>query len=225
MKLTKSFWIKIEPLTHLLGNKHLAVGAAVCWLKYASQKTTPVTESEWLSQGFPTELVPLFALRTAEGYEIARSPDEVRLSNIRSEAGKFAHFGTKRSKTSKTKQNVANAKTQEVKTNEFISFYIKQFKLRYGAAPPIQGKDTGIAKRLLKEFGLERLTLLLDAYFAMPDAYVLKAKHPLNLFAIKMNEVVVFAETGKFTTQRDARMQDSISTVHSQIERIKRGEL
>lgn len=208
MKLTKSFWIKIEPLTHLLGNKHLAVGAAVCWLKYASQKTTPVTESEWLSQGFPTELVPLFALRTAEGYEIARSPDEVRLSNIRSEAGKFAHFGTKRSKTSKTKQNVANAKTQEAKPNLIIKAWCDAYSRKYGTKYDITRKDAGMLAGFAKDRSLDKASTLFACYLAMELEFYTREKHPLSLFFRDLPKITYAAQTGVDPTRKKTLVEE-----------------
>lgn len=107
-------------------------------------------------------------------------------------------------------------------TNAGIAAYCERYKMRWGINPPIQGKDTGIMKRLVKSFSPDRLCLYLDAYFQMPDAGVVKAKHPLNLFELKMNEVVVFADSGQFTTQTQARQADGMATNHLLMEKLKR---
>lgn len=109
--------------------------------------------------------------------------------------------------------------------NEFIAAYCERFKRRWGMNPPIQPKDAGIAGRLAKGLTPERRDLYLDAYFAMPDAALVKAKHPINLFELKLNEVSVFAESGEFTTARQARQADDSATNALLLERVRRGEL
>lgn len=63
-------------------------------------------------------------------------------------------------------------------------------------------------KRVLQSFGLERTQNMLDAFFAMPDAWVVKRKHPLELFESKIKEVAVYEKTGKFTTQTQVHQAD-----------------
>jgi hypothetical protein len=111
------------------------------------------------------------------------------------------------------------------RSNFFIAAYCERFKNRWGNNPPITGKDAGIAKRLAKQFTEEKLSLYLDAFFSMPDAWVLKAKHPLNLFETKLNEIVVFANSGQFTTARDVRDADETNAVAAQLKRIREGKV
>lgn len=108
------------------------------------------------------------------------------------------------------------------KTKSFIAGYCERFEFKYGSRPHIQGKDAGIAKRVAKDLSKEKLLFYLDAYFAMPDAGVVKAKHPLNLFELKMNEIVVFANTGNFTTQRQAHQADDMASNQLLLEKIRR---
>ncbi len=110
-------------------------------------------------------------------------------------------------------------------TNAAIAAYCQRFKIRWGTNPHIGGKEQGIAGRLAKGMSPERFGILLDAYFSMPDAGVVKAKHPLNLFELKMNEVTVWADSGEFTTQRQANQADTLATVTSQLQRIREGKL
>lgn len=111
------------------------------------------------------------------------------------------------------------------KAKAFIAAYCELFKNRWGNNPPITGKDAGIAKRLVKELSEEKLSLYLDAYFSMPDAWVIKTKHTLASFSLKINEVAVFATSGEFTTNRDARMTDDRAASIAQLARIRSGEL
>ena len=107
----------------------------------------------------------------------------------------------------------------------FIARYCELFKERWKASPQVQGKDAGIAKRVLKDMPLERAVLLLEAYFQLPDAWVIKQKHPLALFQTKLNEIVVFANTGEFTTLLQSRQQEKTQTTVSQLQRIQNGDL
>lgn len=108
----------------------------------------------------------------------------------------------------KRKSNSANS----TNASDFIAAYCDRFKLRWGDSPPIQGKDAGIIKRLMKTQSLETFTFYLDAYFSIPDASLVKAKHPLNLFELKLNEVAVFAKSGQFTTHRQAQQADDMAS-------------
>jgi len=110
-------------------------------------------------------------------------------------------------------------------SQEFIVAYCRGFKERWGINPPIQGKDAGIAKRLVKSFSLRRLEQLLDAYFEMPDAWLVKQKHPLNLFESKITEVAVFADSGKFTTTKQVREADNMATTMQMLNDVKEGKL
>lgn len=107
-------------------------------------------------------------------------------------------------------------------TNGFIAAYCERFKARWGVNPPIHGKEQGIAKRLAKGKSLERQIEILDAYFSMPDAWVVKCKHTLTMLEMKINEVVVFAESGRFTTSREVRQADDMAANHMLMEKLKR---
>lgn len=107
----------------------------------------------------------------------------------------------------------------------FIKTYCELFKQRWNVNPVIRSKQSGIAKRLSTEMSLERFTFLLKAFFAMPDAWNVKQKHPLEIFVTKLNEIVVYAELGEFQTQTKSRQNDESESVKDQLRRIDRGEL
>jgi hypothetical protein len=123
----------------------------------------------------------------------------------------------------KTKQS--KKLTLAKKTESFIARYCENFKLRYGSNPVIKGKDAGIAKRLAANLTEEKAWLYLDAYFQMPDAQLVKAKHPMNLLELKFNEVTVFAESGNFMTHRQAQQADDMASNALLLEQVRRGEL
>lgn len=124
-------------------------------------------------------------------------------------------------------QSPAPAKTaaHAKKANAFIAAYCEKFKSRWGSNPEITPKRSGIAGRISKNLGEDKALVYLDAYFAMPDAWVVKAKHPLELFETKLNEITVYAQSGTFTTARQATQADSAVTVSDQIQRIREGKL
>jgi hypothetical protein len=111
------------------------------------------------------------------------------------------------------------------KANEFIALYCQAFKARHNADPVIDGRSAGTAKAIVKTLPQDKWHLYLKAFFTMPDAYLFKAKHPLALFQTKLQEIAVFAQSGNFTTQKQASQIDNQSTIESQIKRIQEGQV
>lgn len=111
------------------------------------------------------------------------------------------------------------------KANEFISLYCQAFKARHHANAEIDGKSAGIAKRITKTLSREKWIPYLQAFFTMPDAYLFKNRHPLAQFEYKLQEIAVFAQSGNFTTQKQASQIDNQSTIESQIKRIQEGQV
>lgn len=117
--------------------------------------------------------------------------------------------------------NSANAQ----KTKSFIARYCENFKARYQSNPEIGKKEAGIAKRISERFTEEKICLYLDAYFEMPDSWLIKSKHPLAAFESRINEITVFANSGKFTTSKQARDLDSSQSTQNLLDMIDRGEV
>jgi hypothetical protein len=109
--------------------------------------------------------------------------------------------------------------------NEIVAHYCELFKDRYGSNPAIRGKSAGILKRLTADVGEEKAKLFLTGYFSLPDAFLVKRKHPVELIESKINEITVFINSGKFTSQAEASQMDKVTGTVSQVERIRRGEL
>lgn len=110
------------------------------------------------------------------------------------------------------------------KPNVLISKYAEAWKIKHGSSPPITGKDAGIAKRLSVALSEEKMGLYLSAFFSMPDAYVIKARHPLELFEMKLKEIAAFAESGAFTTRKQAALADDLAGNMLLLEKIRTGE-
>lgn len=107
----------------------------------------------------------------------------------------------------------------------FISKYCDLFKQRYFTNAEISKKESGIAKRIAEDLSEEKINLYLEAYFRMPDAWLTKIKHPLHAFESKKNEIIVFANSGKFTTQKQASEFDKTATSYSTLQQIREGKL
>lgn len=132
------------------------------------------------------------------------------------------------SKTKRTKQAqepaIAIAQPPS-KSNFFIAKYCTLFKNKYGSNPEIDGRTAGIALRVSKNLTEEKINLYLEAFFKMPDSGLVKSKHPLNFFEMKLNEVVVFANSGAFTTQTQARQMDQSASTFDMLQQIREGKL
>lgn len=63
-------------------------------------------------------------------------------------------------------------------------------------------------KRLVEANGAETVMALLDAFFLMPDAWVVKCAHDLFTLEHKLQEVNKFMGTGKFVSMQEVREQD-----------------
>lgn len=118
---------------------------------------------------------------------------------------------------------VAKSDTDGEKANGFVKAYCDRFKARYGTNPQITGKDAGIAKRLAKTLSQEKFDTLLEAFFAMPDAWLVKIKHPLAAFESKLNEIVVFGNSGGFTTMQQTRQADGLASTAMLLKKVREG--
>jgi len=118
------------------------------------------------------------------------------------------------------KQNSSNSQ----KASAFVAAYCIRFKTRWGDSPEIMGKDAGIAKRLAKTLGQDKFELYLDAFFSMPDAWLVKIKHPLAAFESKLNEIVVYANTGNFTTSRQVQQADDHASNMLLLQQVREGK-
>lgn len=108
------------------------------------------------------------------------------------------------------------------KANAFVAAYCAKFKSRWLENPVITPKDAGIAKRISKTLSLEKFEIYLDAFFTMPDAWLIKIKHPLSAFETKLNEITVFATSGNFTTARQAHQADDMAANLLLLEKVRR---
>lgn len=156
--------------------------------------------------------------------------NKIKLNEIKKESDKSDSAPLESVPKNEAKKNIqknVDKKNSDgnLKAQAFIKTYCELFKQRWKVNPVIRGKQSGLAKHLSAEMSLERFEFLLKAFFAMPDAWNVKNKHPLELFVSKLNEIVVYAELGDFQTQAKSKQNDQAESVKDQLRRIDRGEL
>lgn len=113
------------------------------------------------------------------------------------------------------------------KANTFIARYCDLWREKHGGgttSPPIVGKDAGIVSRLAKTLSQEKLETYLVAFFEMPDAYFVKAKHPLELFESRLKEIAAFAESGSFITRKQAAQFDDMTGNMLLLQKVRGGK-
>ena len=226
------FWLEIAGVIAAVGDQDKAIGNAVRWFRFAQEKHKKgllVTEAEFKKNGFSEALFPLFAERTPSGIECAGAKKHFAWLEQKIKAGsaggkksatqprsKGGQFGPQIKITpsdrrpspspsySLTDSDSQNTPTESQKTSGFIAGYCARFKSKYGFNTKVAGKNAGIAKRVFENIPAGKLDQYLDAFFEMPDAELVKAKHPLAKFEFKFNEVAVFAEKRAFTPRAQA---------------------
>lgn len=220
------------------------------WSQLQTKSGKGTTYAEFQRKGFSDDLFPEFGSREGDYVIVRGAKNHFAWLEQKAEAGskggrskteaKTKHLKQNRSKTeakaSETSATEASfsssisisssdsvlVPSEPTKASAFVKMYCEGFKRRWGESPQILGKDAGIAKRLAKDLSPDRFAYLLDAYFSMPDAWLVKTKHPLGAFETKLNEIVVFADSGQFTTQTQVRQADQMATNHLLMEKLKR---
>jgi len=112
--------------------------------------------------------------------------------------------------------------------NLLIAFYCEEYKSKYKFNPPIDGKSAGLAKTLLKDFGLEKAKKLIAAYLKMNDKRFIDKRHDFATMKLHLNSVAHFEQLGVSVTQTqlnqiDQRMARD-DAFDSAIQKIKQGE-
>ena len=125
----------------------------------------------------------------------------------------------------KIKNKITKIPAEPTKGKAFVALYCDHFKKRWGEYPHILKKDAGIIKRLSETLTLDDYKTYLDAYFSMPDAWIVKAKHPVGIFELKLNEIVIYSKTGSFTTNRQVQQADDYASNMVLLNKIRNGSV
>lgn len=109
--------------------------------------------------------------------------------------------------------NSAKVSSKPAKKGQlFIAAYCRSFKTRYGFNPEIMPQDARNAKNWVADIPEDKIELYVQAFFAMPDAWLTKVKHPIGVFKNKFNEIIVFANSGKFHTNTQTQQADAFAS-------------
>lgn len=79
----------------------------------------------------------------------------------------------------------------------FVAAYCNAFKEKYGTRPVLDGASIAEAKRIVKGVGLERSTMLVQAYLQMDDPKYLSKCHDLLSLRMDLNRVSVALDKGR----------------------------
>lgn len=83
-------------------------------------------------------------------------------------------------------------------TGTVIASYIKAFQKRYGlrARPDLGGKSLGCLKRLIKDYGDQKMAIMVQAYLEMDDSWFKKKCHDIATLEQCIQKVVLAVTTG-----------------------------
>lgn len=102
--------------------------------------------------------------------------------------------------TASVTASVAPSVTRRVSasgSSSFLKFYSEQFERAFNDTPSINyAKDGAISKRLLKQYGEEKLRGLLEDFFKSEDEFIQKSGHTLGVFASVLNKLLVAKRNG-----------------------------
>lgn len=121
--------------------------------------------------------------------------------------------------------SISVSNTTRTKAGAFIAGYKHRVFERWKFKPNVEGKDAGICKRVAERLSFEEIELYLDAFFRMPDAELVKKKHAIYLFELKINEIGAFAHTGNFTTNRQAMQADDMASNALLLQQVREGKI
>lgn len=82
-------------------------------------------------------------------------------------------------------------------SSSFLSFFSEQFEQAFNEKPSINyAKDRTISKRLLEQYGDEKLRGLLVDFFASDDEFIRKSGHTIGVFSSVINKLLVAKKNG-----------------------------
>lgn len=109
--------------------------------------------------------------------------------------------------------------------NVAIAYYCDAWKQKYKSNPPIGGKEAGLVKSLVKDYGLDKACGLLTAYLQMPDTWFLTKRHDLPTLISNLNAVTHFIATGKVITRNDLKTLEQSMQTHDLLQKVENGEI
>lgn len=109
--------------------------------------------------------------------------------------------------------------------NIVIGKYCELWKAKYQSQAPIRGKDAGLIKTLVSDFGVYKATEFIEAYLEMPDSWFVTKRHDITTLMNNLNAVAQFIETGRMFTKKEINNLDSSNSLRNTLDAIERGEI
>lgn len=110
-------------------------------------------------------------------------------------------------------------------TQSVIARYCELWKIRYDGNAPIRGKDAGLVKTLVADFGVYKAIQFIEAYLEMPDSWFVTKRHDITTLVNNLPAVSQFIETGKMFTKKEINNLDSSNSLRNTLDAIERGEI
>jgi len=107
---------------------------------------------------------------------------------------------------------------------KLIGIYVSCFQKKYGkgARPDLGGKSQGCLKRLVKDYGENKMAVILSAYLEMDDDWFKKRCHDLVTLEQCVHKVVLAIST---RNKNPSMKQKGIEEILEERERMKNGEM
>lgn len=122
-------------------------------------------------------------------FDNPRSPPEVKASHpnaitiTSTTTNPITKINTKKNNTGQSPD------TAVVGVRDFVSSYCEAFKKRYTTNPIVDGRSSGIAKRIVKSLGLPKAKALVESYLTMNDQWFITKGHDLQTFEGSLNKI------------------------------------
>ena len=83
------------------------------------------------------------------------------------------------------------SKKQSIGTVDVIARYCELFEQRHGTKAVISGVEAGQLGRLTKSHGKDQAIKIVEAYFKLPDQWIINQCHPVSMIEKQINKILV----------------------------------
>lgn len=110
-------------------------------------------------------------------------------------------------------------------TQTAIAKYCELWKEKYKSQAPVRGKDAGLIKSLVNDFGVTKAMEFIEAYLQMPDSWFVTKRHDVSTLLGNLNSVSQFIDTGRMFTRKEINNLDQTNSTKNLIAMVERGEV
>jgi hypothetical protein len=151
---------------------------------------------------------------------------KLKEENIKEEK-RITDVSKKREKRQKSFDlETAIAPTESVPIGKhLVGFYCELWEKRYGTSASFMPHHAKALKVLGESQGLQKTKELLEAYFIMPDTWVIKKRHDIMTFVNSLSQVSAFKESGKIVTNAEMKEGDRMITNMNTLNALREGKI